>query len=102
MRCPAVLLLLLALPAAAMGSPNPQPCEVAPQFVTATKPLAPLKAAIDAGGPIEILAVGSGSTTGANRQRPDDAFPYRMLDALRVALPAVTFNLTVRGARGLS
>jgi len=102
MRCLTVLLLLLALPAVAAGSPDSQSCDVAPQFVTVQKPLAPLKAAIEAGGPIEILAVGSGSTTGANGSRPDDAYPYRMVDALRAALPHVTFNLTVRGARGLS
>jgi hypothetical protein len=85
-----------------MGSPGPEPCDIAPQFVTAAKPLAPLKAAINAGKPIEILAVGSGSTTGANAQRPADAFPYRMLDALRAALPSVTFNLTLRGGRGMT
>ena len=102
MRCLAVLLLLLALPAVAVGSPDSQSCDVAPQFVTAQRPLAPLKAAIDAGGPIEILAVGSGSTTGADGLRPDDMFPYRMLDALRAAVPGVRFNLTVRGARGMS
>jgi acyl-CoA thioesterase I len=102
MRCLAVLLLLLAIPTVAVGSPDSQFCDVAPQFVTVQKPLAPLKAAIDAGGPIEILAVGSGSTTGANGLRSEDAFPYRMLDGLRAALPGVTFNLTVRGSRGMS
>jgi acyl-CoA thioesterase I len=102
MRCVAILIMLLTLPAVAVGSPDSQPCDVAPQFVTAQKPLAPLKAAIDAGGPIEILAVGSGATTGANSLRPDDAFPYRMLDALRAAVPGVTFDLTVRGGRGMS
>jgi len=96
------VLLLLALPAVAAGSPDSPSCDVAPQFVTAQKPLAPLKAAIEAGRPIEILAVGSGSTTGANGRRAEDAFPYRMLDALRAALPRVTFNLTVRGSRGMS
>jgi acyl-CoA thioesterase-1 len=102
LRCLAVLLLLLALPVVAVGATDSPPCEVPPQFVTAPKPLAPLKAAMAAGDPIEILAVGSGSTTGANRLRPDDAFPYRMLDVLRAAMPQTTFNLTVRGARGLS
>src|SRR5208282_4697116 len=102
MRWLTVLLLLLALPAVAAGSPDSPSCDVAPQFVTAQKPLAALKAAIEAGRPIEILAVGSGSTTGANGLRAEDAFPYRMLDALRAALPRVTFSLTVRGSRGMS
>jgi len=102
MRCLAALLLLLTLPTVAMGSPDPEPCDIAPQFVTSSKPLAPLKAAINASRPIEILAVGSGSTTGANAQQPGDAFPYRMLDVLRAALPGVTFNLTLRGGRGMT
>ena len=132
MRCLAALLLLFALPVGALGAPDlqsgashsgvsqsgvsqsgvsqsgvsqsgvSQSCAAAPQFVTARKPLGPLKAAIDAGGPVEILAVGSGSTAGANGEQPDDAFPYRMLDALRGDLPHVTFNLTVRGGRGMS
>ncbi len=102
MRRLAVVLLLLGLPAVAEGAPDPQSCDIAPQFVTAQKPLAPLKAAIDAGGPIEILAVGSGSTAGADGRQPDSAFPYRMLDALRDALPHVIFTLTVRGGRGMT
>jgi len=102
MRCLAVLLLLLALPAAAAGTADSPACEIPPQYVTAPKPLAPLKAAIAAGEPIQILAVGSGSTTGANGLQPDDTFPHRMLDALRAAAPGTTFDLTVRGARGMS
>ncbi len=117
MRRLAALLLLFALPAVAVGAPDsqsanpqpgtspsaePQPCAAAPQFVTPQKPLGPLKAAIEAGGPVNILAVGSASTTGAKDAQPDGAFPYRMLDALRADLPQVTFHLTVRGGRGMS
>ena len=102
MRCLAVVLPLLALPAVAAATPDSQRCEVAPQFVTAQKLLGPLKTAIDAGGPVGILAVGSGATTGANGVQPDSAFPYRMLAALRAALPRVTFDLTVRGGRGMT
>jgi hypothetical protein len=102
MRCLAVLFLLLALPAVAAGAPDSQPCDVAAQFVTPQKPLEPLKAAIAAGGPVEILAVGSGATVGANGVQPDSAFPYRMLYALRAALPQVAFDLTVRGGRGMT
>ena len=102
MRCLAVLLALVVLPGVAAATPDPEPCEVAPQFVTATRLLEPLKAAIDAGGPVQILAVGSGSTVGANSVQPDNAFPYRMLDALRAALPKVAFDLTVLGGRGMT
>lgn len=102
MRCLAVLLLLLALPAVAAASPDLQSCEVAPQFVTAQKSFDSLKAAIAAGGRVQILAVGSGGTTGTEGVPPDTAYPYRMLDALRAAVPQVTFELTVRGGRGMS
>lgn len=102
MRRLAAVLLLLALPAVAAASPDAPSCDAAPRFVTAQKPLTQVKAAIDAGTPVEILAVGSGATTGANGVQPDSAFPYRMLDALRAALPHVTFDLTVRGGRGMS
>jgi acyl-CoA thioesterase I len=102
MRCLTVLFLLIALPAVAAGSPDSQSCDIAPQFVKAQKLLGPLKAAIAAGGPVEILAVGSGATTGANGDSPDTAYPYRMLDALRAAVPRVSFDLTVRGGRGMS
>ena len=94
MRRLAVVLLLLALPAVAAGAPDPPSCDIAPQFVTAQKPLTQVKAAIDAGGPVEILAVGSGSTTGANGRQPDSAFPYRMLDALRAAAAARDLRLS--------
>jgi acyl-CoA thioesterase-1 len=102
MRCVVVLFLLLALPAVAAGASDPETCDIAPQYVTVQKPLEPLKAAIAAGGPVEILAVGSGATIGANGEQPDNAFPYRMLDALRAALPRVGFELTVRGGRGMT
>jgi hypothetical protein len=102
MRCLAVLLLLLTLPAVAAGASDAQSCDIAPQFVTPQKPLGPMKAAIAAGGPVAILAVGSGATTGTDSVQPDSAFPYRMLDTLRAAQPRVTFDLTVRGGRGLS
>jgi hypothetical protein len=132
MRCLAALLLLFALPAAAVAAPDTQSgsaqpgdarpgtsqsaasqpgtsqtgtsqsCAAPPQFISARKSLGPLKTAIDAGGPVEILAIGSGSTTGANGEQPDNAFPYRMLDALRADVPHVKFNLTVQGGRGMS
>jgi acyl-CoA thioesterase-1 len=98
----AVLFVLFALPAVAAGLPEPPPCSVTPIFVTAQKPTPLLKAAIAAGGPVEILAVGSGATTGTEGVQPDSAYPYRMLDTLRDALPHVSFSLAVRGARGMT
>jgi hypothetical protein len=101
-RLAAVLLLLLASPAFAAGPPNNQPCAAAPQFVMAPRPLDALKAAIDAHRPVRILAVGSGATTGAAGVQAGSAFPDRMRDALRAALPLVEVRLTVRGGRGMT
>jgi acyl-CoA thioesterase-1 len=102
MRRVAVLLLLLAVPAAAAGAREPLPCGAAPQFLTPQKPLAPVKVAVAAASPVQVLAVGSGATTGPDGVQPDSAFPYRMLDALRADLPLVRFDLTVRGGRGMT
>jgi hypothetical protein len=106
MRCLAVLFLLFALPAFAATSPEPQPCGITPRLVTAQKPLLPLKRAIEAGGPVEILAVGSGATAGPNAAPHgvprEGSFPYQMLDALRTTMPHVTFHLAVRGGRGMT
>ena len=102
MRCLAVLFLLLAPPIVAAEASDVPPCDIPSQFITAQKPLGPLKAAIASGGPVSILAVGSGATAGASGEQPDSAFPYRMLDVLRAELPRVTFDLAVRGGRGMA
>lgn len=66
-------------------------------------PLTRLGAAIHEGGPVHILALGSATTVGAelgpNQAR---AFPYLMVEALQAILPKVSFELTVRGGRGMT
>jgi hypothetical protein len=113
MRCPVwgfVLFGLLALPVPSWSSSDPVSACVAPdEFVTVDEPLAQFGAAIAAGGPIDILAVGSAATVGAvgtKSQQPTAAeggtFPEQMVRALNAALPMISFTVTVRGGRGMT
>ena len=95
-----VALLLLAPHALTAGPPGPEACPVPTRYITAQQRFGPLKAAI-AAQKVNILAIGSGATTGAGGEA-DGSFPYRMLTALRAARPQVAFDLTVRGGRGMS
>lgn len=96
-RLAVVLLLLLAAPARAAGQEQSQSCDLAPRFITATRPLPALHAAIAAGRPVQILAVGSGATT-----RAEVAYPARLLATLQARLPGADIRLTVRGGRGMT
>ena len=97
-----LLVLLLASHAGAAVPSDVEPCGIAPRYVTPTKPLAALKTAIATHRDVSILAVGSGATTGGGSTRAGDAYPIRMLDLLRAALPHREITLTVRGGRGMT
>lgn len=102
--------LLLALPVPSWaGSELPDACGAPDEFITGDGTLAQLGAAIAAGGPVDILAVGSATTVGAvsaKDQQPTategGAFPVQMVRALNAAMPAVRFSVTVRGGRGMT
>jgi acyl-CoA thioesterase-1 len=64
--------------------------------------LAALAAAIKAGGPVDVLAIGSATTVGQDGNAEGVSFPYHMIEALHAALPQVDFELTVKGGRGLT
>ncbi len=83
-------------------------CGAPEDFITTDASLTQLATSIAAGGPVEILAVGSATTVGsvtANGQHSaaqGGAFPWQMVRALNAALPSVEFRLTVRGGRGMT
>jgi acyl-CoA thioesterase-1 len=83
-------------------------CGAPEEFVTTGASLAQLAAAIAAGGPVDILAVGSATTVGSvtasgqHSAAQGGAFPWQMVRALNAALPSVEFRLTVRGGRGMT
>jgi hypothetical protein len=104
---PLCTLLALAEPSSAGTEPDGT-CAAPEEFTTSDASLAQLAAAIAAGGPIDILAVGSATTVGSltnsgqNSASQGGAFPWHMVRALHAALPAVEFRLTVRGGRGMT
>jgi hypothetical protein len=83
-------------------------CGAPEEFTTADASLAQLAASIAAGGPVDILAVGSATTVGSSTAgglhsaAQGGAFPWHMVRALHAALPSVEFRLTVRGGRGMT
>jgi acyl-CoA thioesterase-1 len=102
------LSLALSAPVRASGE-TPAVCDTPPEFVTTDASLAKVGTAIAAGGPVDILAVGSATTVGAvstsdqkTTATDGSTFPEQMVRALNTELPKVRFNLTVRGGRGLA
>jgi hypothetical protein len=82
---------------------GPFACPVAEDFAMPDAPLLHVAAAIAAGRPVNILAVGTASTVGLTRHAETvESFPYRMVEALHAARPRATFNLTVRGGHGMT
>jgi hypothetical protein len=105
-----LLYLTLATPVPALAD-DPPACEIPTDLTTPSEPLQAVAAAFAAGRPVEILALGSGSTVGETGtssgpalaiKTPAASFPYRMLDALRTARPSSDFHLTVMGGRNLT
>ena len=99
---PALLLVgpaRAASPVATARAASPANCAAAPEFSVADEKLAHLAAAVRGDDPIEVLAVGSRTTIGQDGGG-GRAFPYRMVEALRIALPDREIILTLRGARG--
>ncbi|HET6606903.1 MAG TPA: hypothetical protein VFG62_09560 [Rhodopila sp.] len=104
----------LAAPAWAEGGAGPSPklpCEIPAEFTTPSVPLISVAAALSAGRPVEVLALGSGSTVGEvgtstgkafAGKTPGASFPYRMIEALHALRPDARFKLTVAGGRNMS
>lgn len=114
MRCVALSFLALFLTAAAWAQAAPDPkssCDIPSEFTTPSAPMPAVAAALSAKRPVQILAVGSGSTVGETGgstgkafagKIPGASFPYRMVDSLRATRPGVTFELTVAGGRNMT
>ncbi len=111
-RTSATFLLCLALAAPAWAEPVPPlSCDQPAEFTTPSVPLAAVAAALAKKAPVEILALGSGSTVGEGGgsggpvftfKTPAASFPYRMLEALQQLRPASLFHLTVLGGRNMT
>jgi hypothetical protein len=111
MRPAAALLVIYALLAGPQlswaGELGPA-CGAPEEFLTTDESLSQLAAKIAAGGPVDILAVGSattvGSVTASGQQSASQggSFPWHLVHALHAALPSIDFRLTVRGGRGMT
>jgi acyl-CoA thioesterase I len=101
-----LILGLVASPSSSRAGEEPPvlaACPVSDEFAVPDEPLDAVAAALAAGGPVNILAVGSATTVGAvPGHAPVASFPSHMLEALHAALPHVRFNLTVRGGKGMT
>jgi hypothetical protein len=96
--------LALVAPAAVRAASELAPPGQCPAFDIAPSgaTLSALAAAIKAGGPVDVLAVGSATTVGQDGNQGGVSFPYHMIEALHAALPKIDFQLTVKGARGMT
>jgi len=94
----APLAALLAHGAAAGEAAPPAPCDVPGDLVAPARPLGVVGRALQDGGELDVLALGSGSLLGL-RGGMDGSVPEHMLAALRAGAPAATLHLTLHGAR---
>jgi hypothetical protein len=97
--------LLYVVPAASQAAGEPSPdtqCPAVADFTGSDRKLDALAKAIKAGGKVDVLAIGSANTVGADGKPDGGSFPYHAIEALRVALPNVDFALTVKGGRGMT
>lgn len=103
-----LLCVLLAFAPVSWAGELGDACSAPDELVTSDAPLAQFATTIAAGGPVDILAVGSATTVGSltagglHSAAQGGAFPWHMARALHAALPSVDFRLTVRGGRGMT
>jgi hypothetical protein len=86
------------MPAAESAPPTaPVPCEVPDYFLSGDTALPKVAQAIKAGGPLNILVVGSRSSTigGPTSAAETAAYPGQMQVALKEQLPKIQVNLSV-------
>lgn len=98
---PGALALLAFLAASPMAHAQ-TPCGIPAEYTDATTSLPQVAAALQPGGALSILAVGSATVLGPDKAPAGTGFPNRAADALRTARPGVDVQVEVEGSRGLS
>jgi hypothetical protein len=85
-------------------------CEMPADLTTPDERLPRVAAAL-AGGSVDILALGSGSTVGDSGgaggpalafHAPEASFPHKMIDALQAMRPKTHFQVTIKGGRNMT
>lgn len=75
-------------------------CSAPAGWTAIQAPLEHTAARINAGGPLNIVAVGSSSTVGVGATGPQEAYPYRLQVALREHFSKLDIEVANRGASG--
>lgn len=89
-----IVALAVSLAASARADDTPPTCEVPPYLLTTESPLPKVAEAVKNGRTLEILVVGSRSSTIASASDAN-AYPARLQASLKDKLPAVTVNLSI-------
>jgi hypothetical protein len=82
----------------AVAAESPPACEVPADLVAPSHPLARLARALQPGGRLEVLALGSGTLLGP-RGGVEGSVPEQMAASLRAASPGASVRLTLHAAR---
>lgn len=104
-RPPHALIAALAIGSVLAGASHaqtipPGTCDLPAAAATASPPSLPhVAAALRGGGPLDVLAIGSG-TMANPRLKPDEAFPGRTAQALRTERPGLDVRVAVDAKRG--
>ncbi len=94
MRAPLYALVLAGVLAIAPArAENPESCAVPSYLLTTEATLAKTAETVKARQPLDILVVGTRSSSLSGPDGPSASYPARMVDALREKLPGVTINL---------
>jgi len=75
-------------------------CGAPPGWATIQAPLERTAARINAGGPLNIIAVGSSSTVGVGASGPEGAYPHVLETALQAHFPGLAVHVVNRGHSG--
>lgn len=95
------LALAIQNPAVAQHAPAKEPACTAPdEFVKVGSPLWRMRAALAAGEPVVIVAVGSSSTAGDGASSPAHTYPARLEAELREQFPGADITVLNRGVGG--
>jgi acyl-CoA thioesterase I len=84
----------------AQNAPAELACVAPAEFVGLGAPLWRMRAALAAGEPVVIVAVGSSSTEGAGASSPANTYPARLQVELRALLPGADITVLNRGIGG--
>jgi acyl-CoA thioesterase I len=94
----AAALAALLVHGALAAEPATVACDAPPDLVAPEHKLPQLARALEPGGRLDVLAIGSGTLLG-QRGGMEGSVPEHMVDALRTLLPGATIRLTLHGAR---